>query len=183
MTSLRRTSLLVALGACLALAGCGGDDDEGPPIPADQAQALLRQLDNIEARLEQGSFGACEDVFQHPESPNRPAVDTILTEIPRDVDPDVRSALEDSFDTLWDLVEQECEDRKPDDKPEPEPEPETETTPTEPTPTETETTPTETETVPPTETVPTTPEEESPSQGNGGGVGPSNSSQKKEKAK
>ena len=187
MTTLRRTLLLIALGASLAVAGCGGDDDEGRPIPNAQAQALLQQLDNIEARLEQGSVGACRDVFEHPESPNRPAVESTLAEIPPGVEPEVRSALERSFDRLWSLVEQECSDREPEETPDPEPAPEPE-----PTPTETETTPTETT---PTETTPVPPEEEElapegdgeneglvPGEGNGGGVGPS-SKAKKEKAK
>jgi hypothetical protein len=182
MTSLRTTFLVLALGACLAAAGCGGGDDEGAPIPGDQAQALLRQLDNVEARLEQGSVGACRDVFEHPESPNRPAVDELVAQVPDDVDPEVRSALQRSFDRLWDLVEQECSDREPEEEPEPEPEPE-------PTPTETETTPTETE----TETTPTTPEEQElppegdgdneglvPGEENGGGVGPSKAKNPKE---
>ena len=124
MTTLKRTFLLIAMGACLAVAGCGGDDDGGTPIPAEQAQSLLQQLDNVEARLEQGSLGACQDIFQHPESPNQPAVQNLLAQIPSGVDPEVRSALEQSFDRLWDLVDQECNDREPAETPEPEPEPE-----------------------------------------------------------
>jgi hypothetical protein len=173
----RRSLLLVLLAACLGTAGCGSDDDEGAPIPADQAEALLAQLEIVQNRLEQGSVGACQDVFTHPESPNQPTVDGILTQIPQDVDPDVRSSLEQSFQRLWDLVDQECDERQPDEPAQPEPEPE------EPTQTETDEEPTETE--PPAEEEPTDPEETPlppegdgdnegevpPGNGNGNGVG------------
>ncbi len=43
VTTLKRISLLLALGACLAAAGCGSDDEEGEPIPADTAAALERR--------------------------------------------------------------------------------------------------------------------------------------------
>ena len=44
MTNLKRISLLLALGACLAAAGCGSDDEKGKPIPAEQAAQLENQL-------------------------------------------------------------------------------------------------------------------------------------------
>ena len=179
MKTLKRISLLIALGAALAVAGCGGGDDEGDPIPAEQAEALNAQLDNIQARLDEGSAGACRDVFSHPTDPNRPRVEETLTSIPDGVDPEVRSALERSFANLWELVESECEQRARQEEDarqakEPEPQPE-------PIPTETDT---PTETVPPEETTP--PEEEVlPPEGDGdnggaipgdpgGGVGPGN---------
>jgi hypothetical protein len=103
-------------------------------------------------------------------------VDQVLSSIPNRVKADVRGALRESFDRLFQLVEQQCE----------EPETETATTETvetvEPPPETTETVPPETETVPPeTETIPTEepppgPPETPPGQENGdeegGGVGP-----------
>jgi hypothetical protein len=85
-----------------------------------------------------------------------PQVQQIVDTLPRDVDAQVRDALARSFDRLFELVAQDCNERD---------QTETETTPTETetTPTETETIPTET-TPPPTETTttptttPTTPE-------------------------
>jgi hypothetical protein len=189
VTTFRRISLLLVLGACLAAAGCGSDDDEGAPIPADQAAALDRELTSIEARLQQGSVGACEDIFRHPTDPNESAVERILSSLPSDVDPDVRSALQQSFDNLWDLAQQECDRKAAEepDQPEPTPTPET-TTPTE-TPTETtETTPPDTDTETNPEEAPLPPDGDGESggevpegEGNGGGVGPGTAKEKKEK--
>ena len=64
MTNLKRISLLLALGACLAAAGCGSDDEEGKGIPADQAAQLANQLDIVQARLDNGSEGACKDILE-----------------------------------------------------------------------------------------------------------------------
>jgi len=182
MTSPKRIFLLALLGAALAIAGCGGDE-EGEPIPAQTAQALQAELGGVQARIDNGSAGACNDILEGDRGPNLERVQQLIEGLPDDVDPDVRSALEDSFDRLWELVQQDCDDKAQEEEsqrqeePEPEPEPE-------PTPTETETvpeTPTETETAP----VPTDPEEtplppegdgdndgELPGEGNGGGVGP-----------
>ena len=185
MTSLKRISLLALLGAGLAIAGCGGDE-EGEPIPAQTAQALQAELDGVQARIDNGSAGACNDILEGDRGPNLERVQQLLDSLPDDVDPEVRSALEDSFDRLWELVQQDCDDKAQEEKserqeePEPEPEPEPAPTETEPEP-EPEPTPTETETAP----VPTEPEEaplppegdgdndgELPNEGNGGGVGP-----------
>jgi len=185
VTTLKRISLLLALGACLAAAGCGSDGEKGAPIPAEQAQSLEVRLAETENRLADGSVGACEDILQD----GRPGVQLILASLPNSVDPDVRDALEQSFENLWRLVESECTDRKPDEPAqttptETEPEvTETETTPTETTPTET----TPTETTPPSEeTLPPdgnglTPPDAVPGNGNGGGVGPGGAKAKKEK--
>jgi hypothetical protein len=180
MTPPKGIFLLLALGLCLAAAGCGGDD-EGKPIPAATATALQNQLDGVQARLDNGSVGACKDILEGPRGPNLDAVQQLIDGLPDDVDADVRSALEDSFDRLWELVQQECDDREPTHTTPTDTEPET--TPTE---TEPETTPTETE---PQETT-TTPTDEAPlpndgdgdsgggdpgtgnGNGNGGGAGP-----------
>ena len=189
MTTLKRISLLFALGACLAAAGCGSDDEGGTRIPADTAAALATQLDGVQARLDNATPGACKDILEGPRGPNRAAVQQLIDGLPDDVDPDVRAALQESFDNLWSLVESKCEDLEPDEPAQ------TETTEQETTPTETETEPTET-IPPPTETEPTTPEEaplppdgngenggEIPPDGNGGGVGPGATKEKKEKGK
>ena len=185
MTSLKRIFLLALLGAALAIAGCGGDE-EGEPIPAQTAQALQAELDGVQARIDNGSAGACNDILEGDRGPNLERVQQLIEGLPEDVDPDVRSALEESFDRLWELVQQDCDDKAQEEESErqqePEPEPEPEPTPTE-TETETEPEPTPTETEP--EPVPTDPEEaplppegdgdndgELPGEGNGGGVGP-----------
>jgi hypothetical protein len=189
MTTFKRIFLVSALGALLALPGCGGDE-EGEPIPAQTAQALQTELDGVQARLDNGTEGACRDILEGSRGPNMERVNQLIQSMPDDLDADVRSALEDSFDQLWELVEQDCDDKAAEEESQPEPEPEptpTETTETEPVPPETDT-----ETQP--EPVPTTPEEAPlppegngnnggavPDEGNGGGgVGPS-SKPKKEK--
>jgi hypothetical protein len=173
----KRTFLLLLLGACLAVAGCGSDD-EGDPIPADSAAVLQNQLDNIEARLDNGSVGACDDILSGPRGPNVDAVNQSISQLPDGVDQDVRSALEDGFDKLFSLVDERCNELRQDA----ESQQDTDTTEEPPVVTETETVPPpETETVPPpeTETVPppdteTTPPatEEPPTdegEGDGGG--------------
>ncbi len=135
---------------CLALvafaAGCGADE-EGRPIPPRFATALENRLDRIEQDMSQGSLEACQEALDIDLEIQR-----IVDSLPEDVDQEVSDALRRSFDRLFELVGQECN--------------ELDQTETETTPTETETVPTETETVPtetvppPTETVtvPTTPE-------------------------
>jgi hypothetical protein len=183
VTTLKRISLLLVLGACLASAGCGADDEEGAPIPAEQAAALQGRLDETESRLANGSVGACNDILED----TMPEVGNILGTLPSSVDPDVRDALEQSFDNLWALVESECAGLTPDEPAQTTPAaPETNTTET---PTETtETTPpeTDTETSPQEETIPPDGDGESdgeiPETGSGGGVGPG-ASEAKKKAK
>jgi hypothetical protein len=141
VTTLKHIFLLLALGTCLAAAGCGSDEEKGGPIPAAQASALQNRLDETENRLANGSEGACKDILDD----TMPEVGNILDTLPNSVDPDVRDALGQSFDNLWSLVESECQDLKP----------------AEPAQTDTTETPTETtETTPPeTDTTETTPHE------------------------
>ncbi len=101
----------------------------------------------------------------------------------------MRSALEDSFDNLWNLVDSECQDLKPDEPTQTETETAPETTTTETTPETTETAP------PPTDTTTAPDEAPLPNDGdgtnggtippsdNGGGAGPGAAKQKAEKAK
>jgi hypothetical protein len=191
MTTSRRIFALLALGACLAASGCGSDDEKGKPIPATTAAALERQLDGVQARLDNGTSGACKDILEGPRGPNREAVQQLLDGLPSDVDPDVRDALEQSFDNLWSLVESRCQDLQPNEptQTQTQPEPQTDTTETQTETTETtETTPpeTNTETNPGGEELPPDGDGESdavPGTDAGGGVGPGASKLKKDKGK
>jgi hypothetical protein len=167
-----RARAIAATGLALAAlaAGCGGDS-EGSPIPAQQASDLQRQLDSVAGRIRDGSVGACLDAIQDsPRGDNVTTVNGIIDSLPAGVDQDVKDALQRSFDRLFDLVSQRCDDLQQTDTTTTE----TNTTPTETTPTDTtptETTPTETT---PTETTPTTPAPTLPTvpdQGNGNGNG------------
>jgi hypothetical protein len=181
------TTLILALAAGLA-AGCGGDDENGgEPIPADQAAALQRQLESIENRFQFGG-AACADITGNTE-PNTTAVRSVIDSLPQDVDPDVRDSLEQSFDRLFELVQEQCDTEKGQEE---EPAP-VDTGPTVPPPEEEEeddgeeeeeepTTPPETGptvTEPPAEVPPETPpgQDGSLPPGQGGGAGNGNSGQ------
>jgi hypothetical protein len=170
---------VLALAACV-LAACGADEEEGEPIPAGLAGQLQAQLNSIQGRFEFPGGAACGDIAGG-DDPNTTAVRNLIGALPQNVDPDVRDALQQSFDRLFELVEQECSEEPPETETETTP-PETETTETVPTETvPTETVPTETI---PTETLPTEPLPpgqggeppgqggENPGQGDGGGAGP-----------
>lgn len=143
----RTTTIVFALAAVM-VAGCGSDEEKGSPIPAAAAAELEKRLDSVQGRFDFGG-GACADIPEDQE-----LVAQTIAQLPDDVDPDVREALQDGFDRLFTLTEEQCDETKgeetetePDPVPLPEPEPETET----------ETVPTLPETE--TETVPTSPEE------------------------
>jgi hypothetical protein len=139
-------ALIAACGA-LWIAGCGGggSDEKDKQLPAQQVSALQRELDVVERRLAFGD-GACSDI----QSRSKSDVETILTSIPASVDSDVRSALRQSFDRLWELSSSQCDTAKhqrttPQTTPQVTPPP----TPTQTQPqTHTETTPTQTQTQP-----------------------------------
>jgi hypothetical protein len=132
------TVIALALAAPLA-AGCGGDDEQdGEPIPAESAAALERQLDSIQARFEAGG-GACADITGN-DDPNTTAVASVINSLPSDVDPEVRDSLEQSFERLFQLAQDQCDEQQGQET-------ETEAEPLPPAETETETT----ETVPPEE--------------------------------
>jgi hypothetical protein len=176
------TTVALALGAGLA-AGCGADD-EGQPLPETSATELLGQLQSIQDRFEAGA-DACPDITEGDDT-NVAVVQRTLDSLPERVDADVREAVSQGFDRLFELVEQECAAEQD--------QTETDTTPVEPTTPTTDTTDTTDTTETTTETEPTTPttdttetvppdtgEEpppevppgqggENPGQGNGGGV-------------
>jgi hypothetical protein len=189
-------ALLVLLVVALVVAGCGGDD-EGTPIPSDTATALNAELDRVQARIDQGSAGACRDILEGSpaKGPSLERVRELIDAMPDKVDPDVRSALEQSFDRLWELVQDDCDQKAAQEEqaqPEPDTDTNTNTDPEQTTPTEPEPPPTDTgETSPETPTspdeVPLPPEGDGdnggaiPGAGNGGGAGPGASKGKKEK--
>jgi hypothetical protein len=107
----RSTRLLATAASGLALipAGCGSDD-EGRPIPAQAVQGLQKQLDSISNRFEVGG-GACNDIGAGDDN-NVDAVQRILGGLPRSVDADVRRALARSFDRLFQLTSEQCEETK-----------------------------------------------------------------------
>jgi hypothetical protein len=171
-----RTTTTIALA--LVVAGCGGDEEQsGEPIPAESAAALERQLDSIQARFDAGG-GACADITGNAD-PNTTAVENAIASLPEDVDPDVRDSLEQSFDRLFELVDQQCEAEAETDT-EPAPPLETDTEPVETLPPEEEDDDDDEEEAPPPEE--TTPPEEVPpeevpptdgglpGQGDGGGA-------------
>lgn len=105
MTAIRRTPPLAAALACailLAAAGCGGDD-EGEPIPAALANEIATKVDLVETRVNRGSCGNLEAM-------SYPDIEERIKALPKDTDPDVRQALEDSIDRLKELAGGECEE-------------------------------------------------------------------------
>jgi hypothetical protein len=143
---LARAACVLALTAGALAAGCGSDD-EGAPIPANIANQLETRLDEIERRFEFAG-GACADI----ENDSQPAVDQLVASVPDDVDADVRRALQESFDRLFALTAEQCEQQQTETEtePEPAPAPEPEPVPTDTAPPET----TETEAPPETDTAP-----------------------------
>ena len=174
-----RLTLVALVGACLAAAGCGGDE-EGAPIPADSAAVLQNQLNSVEGRIANGSLGACEDVTDS-DDPDTEPVQQAIDGLPDDVDQDVRDALQQGFDRLFELVQERCaelRDQAETDtnttpvEPAPETETETQTDTTDTTdtfPTDTDTTPTDTTQEPTTPTVPQDPSGGEQNPGNQGG--------------
>jgi hypothetical protein len=160
---------MLALAAGV-VAGCGGDDEQdGAPLPQQAAVDLDSRLDEVERRME-AAGGACADI----QNDTLPAVSSIIDSLPENVDPDVRDSLEQSFQRLFDLTQEQCDEQQV---------PETDTEPVEPLPapeTDTETTETlppaeedegDGEEAPPTEEVPpeeVPPEEVPPAEGGGG---------------
>jgi hypothetical protein len=169
---LARAACLLALAAGIFAAGCGSAE-EGAPIPANIANQLQTRLDEIERRFEFAG-GACADI----ENDSQPAVDQLVASVPDDVDADVRRALQESFDRLFELTAEQCEQQQTEteSEPEPAPAPEPEPVPTDTAPPETTETeaPPETDTAPAPEQTETTPppgEEGEEGEGGDGGAG------------
>jgi len=165
---------LLAAVAALAVAGCGGDEEpQGEKLPPAVTKTLLQQLESVGDRVAAGVSGACDDIYSEDVG-NIAPIDEALNSIPSDVDPEIRSALEQSIERLTQLIDQECDEIRSAEQGESDTT--TDETPTETVTTETETVPTETTetTTTPPETTPTTPTTpEVPPSGNGpDGTGP-----------
>ena len=160
---------LLAAVAALAVAGCGDDDEpQGEKLPPEITQTLLQQLESVGDRVAAGVAGACDDIYSEDVG-NIGPMDAALASIPSGVDPEIRSALEQSVERLTQLVDQECEEIRSAEQDQQDTVTD-ETTPAETVTTETETVPTETTdtTTTPPETTPTTPiAPETPPNGNG----------------
>jgi hypothetical protein len=154
-------------GAAVLLAGCGADDEpKGKGIPADAVAAIDERLDEIQRRFNDGvdndNPGACEDI----ERDSVKNIQSTVANLPSDVDPDIRQALEDGIQRLRELVQEGCSGVEP---------AQTETTPeetvtVETTPPKTETTPPATETTPPETTPPAQTTPQDPGNGGEGGA-------------
>lgn len=158
----RQLPCLLATVATLTVAGCGDDEEpRGEKLPPQVTQSLTQQLESIGDRVAAGVAGACDDIYSSDaEVGNIEPIDAALSSIPSDVDPEIRSALEQSIERLTQLVDQECSEIRSSEQEQQEPieeEEPPETVETETVPAET----TETTTTPP-ETTPTTPSEEAP---------------------
>ena len=138
----------------IALVGCGGDENEGDPIPARDANRMVTLLGQADRQSANGTCGGAKAKVREARG--------VADGLPRGVNADVRQELLNGLDRLEELIDAECQ------RPEPEPEPtDTVTTPeptattpeptnTQPQPTETQPQPTETQPQP-TTTVPETP--------------------------
>lgn len=138
------TALLAAVA--IVVAGCGGDGKpKGKGIPPEAVAALENRLDEIQRRFgdatdETPNVGACNDI----QSDSFKAVATTVSQLPDDVDPEIRDTLEAGLQRLQALTEEGCAHVEP---------AATETTPTETAPPQT--TPEQTTTEPtPTDTTP-----------------------------
>jgi hypothetical protein len=160
---LAKTTALIACLAAALLGGCGSSGDKGKQIPAATRVELDKQLNSINGRFDFGGAGACSDIAQ-----NKTSVQRTIDSLPSDVDSDVKSALSDGFDRLFQLTDSQCDEKKGQQT-------ETHSTesapPPETTPSQPETTPTTPSDTTPQSTTPeqTTPKKTKPPKGNGGG--------------
>ncbi len=124
MPSLGRVRALAsALVAAALLPGCGGGND---PIPADAAQALLRDIGTVERRAMAGECRKSRATLRRLTATARG--------LPEEVSADVRATLTGGVDRLGGLVQTQCRQKRPKPKPKPEPIVEEPATPVEPTP-------------------------------------------------
>jgi hypothetical protein len=131
-----KTFAALLCGALLLLPGCG-NDSKGRPIPAEQADSLIKNIQAADQYSADGSCGRAHTKVRDAKF--------VLSQVPNNVDPDVRKGVSDGLDHLNSLIDGECE--RPQKT-------QTDTTPTETQTTVTETQPTQTETTQ-TQTQPT----------------------------
>ena len=102
------TALLAAVA--IVAAGCGGGDEpKGKGIPAESVAALQGRLDEIQRRFDDATdetpnVGACNDI----RSDSFKAVATTVSQLPDDVDPEIRDTLEAGLQRLQELTEEGC---------------------------------------------------------------------------
>jgi cell division septation protein DedD len=144
----RQTLLALAAAAALAATGCGSSAEEpakrGKGLPQSSVDALDRRLDEVQRRyddgVDNGNVGACEDI-EGDSFQGDGGIDEIVSGLPQDVDPELRTALERSIERVRELTG-DCAEQAAANPPQPVPEPEP--VPVEPVPEETvpeETTP------------------------------------------
>jgi hypothetical protein len=143
--SLGKTLAALLCGASLLLPGCGSDS-KGSPIPAAQADNLVK---NIQAADQYNADGRCDRAHTKVRDAR-----FVLSQIPQSVDADVRNGIADGLDHLDSLINSECSQQQPTQTTPTQTQ--TQTTTTETTPTETQTTPTQTQTTPTQTTLTTT---------------------------
>jgi hypothetical protein len=158
---MRRALPVLLLAAGVLAVGCGQENRS--LIPEDNAQALVENVDAVDAACSANDVAAAQDAL------NR--VSDGISELPRRVDDELQRNMRDWVDQIQDRLERDCEaeeqeEETPTATPSPTAEP-TETPTETPTPTPTET-PTETPTPTPTETP--APTVTPPVEEDGGGV-------------
>jgi hypothetical protein len=148
----------------LLLPGCG-NSSKGDPIPANQADALVRA---IQAADQYNADGRCQRAHTKVRDAR-----FLLSKVPQGVDSDVKQGIGDGLDHLDSLISSECQQQQPTQTTPTQTETtqtettQTDTTPTETTPTETQPTQTTLTTTTPTTSAPTQ-TDTGPSTGNGG---------------
>jgi hypothetical protein len=166
---IRATTLTAALLAALALGACGKDD--GDPIPASQANALIRGLDTAKRQAEQGSCGTLLRT-------TLPALEQRAQRLKSTVGSDTRTTIQDGIAHLRELATDQCNQQQEQQLPTTSETTTSETTTSEPTTTTTEPPTTDTTTTEPpttdTQTTTTAPPTTPP---NNGGTPPGGAQQ------
>ena len=133
---LGRAGIALLCGALVALPGCGSDK-KGTPIPADQANRMIKA---IQAADQYSADGRCSRAHTKVRDAK-----FLLGQVPNSVNADVRKGLEDGLTHMDELISSECKPPKSTN---------TQTTPSQTVTTQTQTTTQTTST--PTTTTPTT---------------------------
>ena len=130
MTSRARQILLaLAAAAAVGAGGCGSSPDDARPergkgLPQSSVDALDRRLDEVQRRydfgVDNGSVGACEDIEDSFQEEG--GIDELVSSLPQDVDPELRTALERSIERVRELTG-DCAEQAAANPPEPVPEP------------------------------------------------------------
>jgi hypothetical protein len=146
----RTATAAAALMAALALAACG--KDSGDPIPAKQAQALLRGLDTAQRQADSGT--SCGTLL----NTTIPALEDRATGIRKTVGSDTRETIRDGIAHLRQLATEQCNQKQQEQLPATSDTTTSETTTSDTTTSETTTQTTDTTTDTSTETTPPTTE-------------------------